>query len=316
MGTHYYVVGVTPRIKGEPPEERLELEPYSRKRYDIAKFPTEARPSGSGYTCREFAFSSLGLLITSSFPENSKRDLVFGIRCFGEMYTKISHMFTDKKDVTKISKFLSEIMGVKFRLKFHVTKSQNELPTDLRLRFLGGTKPLDGYVDIYINSWENRGVNLMNNRMSAICAILRESRIMNGIVTGTIHDKESFMGELLRISNDRRQKNDDSYDCYTLTQFSNYARYQIMESIKVNLAGFGNTDGSDHYSMFKLAVFINFADKFPDLSISTYNGPASFARSTVNEKSLKEFKKVVKFHKLPLVTLKLLYRESTREELR
>lgn len=305
MGTHSYYMDVFRKTKEEKPPtiNSLGFHRFSRcatgdfsEIEEVADIPTmDERRYMELFTCRE-------LLLNESYIwqpvfENPVHNYMVGIRCHGELYHEISLLMSrDKDSRKKLKTVLEDIFGIKLELRHGILTEDVARRTfgNYRISYADGTKECLGYVTLYLSSIENVGVSTIDCGVSAILALLKESRIINGILSGEITDRKSLCVALVRIAMDRANKTDDSYNCFSLlgiTYNTSSTMTEVKSRIREALSVRSNDDGSDWFSITNLAVFCYVFRSLQGYSVySGEGGPSSFIMEHSSRKLFSEFR--------------------------
>ena len=291
MGTHSYYLEVFRQTKDKrlPTINSLGFHRFSR--YATGEFEDietvgetpalDDRRYMELFTCRE-------LLLNDSYiwhPVFGKpvHNYMVGIRCYGELYSNTSALLhKDKDSKAKLKAVLEGIFGIKLELRYGTLTEDTARRTfgNYRIDYGDGEKTVLGYVTLYLSSWENVGIPAIDSGVSAILALLKEERIITGILSGTITDKKSLCIELVKIAMARASRIDDSYNCFALvgvTYNTASTMAEMKRRIREALTQRSNDDGSDWFSMTTLAVFCYVFKTLQGYSVhSGEGGPSSF----------------------------------------
>lgn len=293
MGTHHYRLEVTRKYGGRR-LSALSFTLLDENHTSSTRKLLEGKPSNVIYRkevgCRERIMDFMRPMDSWFFGRGNTTDLLFGIRCYGEMYAKNGKIIKKYDGGDKaISKFFSKIFGMKFIIK------TDDIPESrARFDFIGRTSHKFHYggtiterdnlttITVYLRSKDNKNIPLSDTKISAVLALLKESRIIGKILEGEISSPAELANELFSISADRANQKDTSYDYMGWFGGSsgNYTFEQMVERGKNQLSGYENTDGSDWISIAYLAVFVCLAcfSKSSFAVISSSSGPATFAK--------------------------------------
>lgn len=290
MGTHTYLLEVFRKDKDKPlpTPNSIGFHKYSSCSAgdidDILEDFSEEQENRymEEFTCRE-------LLLNDSYiwypvfhePENN---YMVGIRCYGELYSIVSEFLQcNKESKSLVKKVLEDVFGITVEIKYGALSQllARRVFGNYIMEYGDGYKKVLGYVSLYIPSLENTDIPALDCGVSAILALLKEPRIISGILQGKINDKQDVCKELIKISRDRHEKIDDSYNCLALTRISSLTARTMTElksSIREQLFYRNNDDGSDWYSIANLAVFCyGFRSYFTGYDVSTNEGgPSAF----------------------------------------
>lgn len=245
------------------------------------------------HTCRETLLEDNPDIYAAIFDSEEIGDYnkILGIRCTGEMYTTTSRILRSKKNYREIfSKFIEKVFNLNCEIRCGILKNK------LRISYKNGSKRVDGFVTLYLPSVGNEDLSGGDLLISSILAILREPRIIKGILSGEINDKRSLCKELVKISVDRAYLKDSSYECFTLV--SGYFSQSKKENLRYILQELNypiNGEGSDWLSIILLSIFIFEYDGFKEqLSFSgNGTGPADFILENSISTEFEKFKDFV-----------------------
>lgn len=248
------------------------------------------------FTCRELLLNDSG--IWQAVFQQKEYNVMMGIRCYGEMYTIVSELLLkNKNSKSLLKKIVEDIFGITVEFRYGTLNQTlaRRVFGHTEIEYKDGQKSIRGYITLYFNSWANGHISALDCGISAILAILKEPRIISGILDGSILDKKSMCKELIKIAVDRAGKNDDSYHCFSLVGVTS-STYMSMEGLKAEirnyLANIHNEDGSDWLSIAFLAVFCYISSTLD----SGYNlfsgdaGPADFIMENGTRTMFSEFR--------------------------
>jgi|SRR5688572_652000 len=290
MGTHNYLVEVFRKDVGETPPtmNSLGFHRYSRTSTgditDLFYSGMDEPRYMEEYGCRESLLGDSGVF--ESVFDRPNGQMMLGIRCYGDMYSATSKILrSSKTSKESVIKFIESVFGIKMQIRYGLLEQR------LASRVLGNnyisflkkgerkTKNLNGYVTLYFSSWENAGKSSIDCGISAILALFKEPRVIRGVVQGWINDKKTLCDELIRISVDRLNLEDTSYECFTLAGYSGNTHQEydkLMERIKEQLYTIHNDDGSDWLSIVLLSVFCFIYSELENEVFSGQAGPVDY----------------------------------------
>lgn len=202
--------------------------------------------------CRELIIQDIESLHDMYCQEEN---YVFAIRMGGEQHDKVSRQLQSKERCGLVKDILSLALRLdNFELKsgkFTTLKSKNYWRPfeDCLAKRRSERKEVPFFVDFYTDNGSINGGEFPV-KLSALIALLREPRIISGIVSKKIVEPLDIIRELLKIAEDRQQEKDDSYLCWHLSSYGN--DYDIKRQLRFP----GNDDASDGYSIGMLALFI------------------------------------------------------------
>lgn len=227
---------------------------------------------------------------------------IFGIRCYGEQYTTVVKEITktkpDKKAVLEtIAKVLSESFELNISLDYGSTDA-DAMPGEYRFTYLDlrgreHTKSCNRTVTVYIKTWENKEVTLLNPKVSGVLAVLREPLIISRIVSGKITDKESLIDAISRIALARLTGKIAGYYCMNLACCDYEEIDIVLREITSELKSIHNDDGSDWYSMLHLGIFLFSLDKESEeessSTVENCSGPVDYAEDKLSDSTKRKF---------------------------
>lgn len=201
--------------------------------------------------CRELVIQDIQLLRESYQREEP---YIFAIRMGGEQHDKVSRLMQGKNKCALVEKVLSNTLNLR---DFEIRSGKFSTPTsnnywrpfnDTTVKRKSEIKPIPFYIDIYTNN------ELIDDpefpvKLSALIAMLREPRLIQGILDGSVVTPADIAKKLLEIAEDRQKKADESYICWKLSP------YGTDDDIKRQLDSADNDDASDGYSIAVLALF-------------------------------------------------------------
>lgn len=268
MGTHVYAMEIV-----KVPRENTEIYPNIISFRTISeKYDTSSRYIDlyrkeyrneyceryfSTYTCREVLASDLSSIIQmedGKLINNDSIKCLLGIRAMGETYTDVAKTVQKESGSANVSSFLSKLFGFPIEVTYGFTSKES---TSIKFRASGEidrignggkkeVKKVNGHINLIVNMDEFGDGARKHLIISSILALLRETRIIGGILSGEITTLRTLIIALYKISLDRLEGKDTSYDCWLLGE----------TNIEDALDHSGNVDGSDYYSMSELALFI------------------------------------------------------------
>ncbi len=296
MGTHNYRLQITGKGEGKD----LNVLPFQNFLAENTEQMSHvaARPKDYIYLrdvgCRERVMDFLRDSSSMFFKKDS--NLLMGIRCFGEMHAKIHDMMKKRKGSEKlVSNVLSKLLGITLVIRLGETDIKDKVFSAKHLgrqyhTFLDDkgkkiVREYYGYITVYLRSHRNQNIRVFDTRVCAALALLREERIISGILSGTFVSNRDISRQLFSISMDRAERLDSSYDCFALIGLGDSikALSENIRGVKESLAGNFNTDGSDWLSIFWLSMYILFVEDEERLGnfgvASSVSGPSIFART-------------------------------------
>lgn len=304
MGTHNYRMQMTGKGDGKDLSALLFEQFREENTNDYSGFWGHAKNWTFSHDvgCRERVMDFLRACSTGFFHGESQ--LLMGIRCYGELYAKNAEIIKQHPGAAKkISDFLSRVFDMVFVVRINETK-----PEEVAKKHLGrvkhtftdenGNTVVRTYyknITLYLRSYRNKGIKLSDVRISSVLAILREERIINGILSGEIKNVHDLSRELFMISFDRVQSKDFTYDCFALAGVGDSVKLhsKIMSDVRSSLSGTGNTDGSDWLSILRLAMFVEFQAETPtgnNFGVTcSFSGPAQFSDERISVTFKREF---------------------------
>lgn len=300
MGTHNYRLQVTGKYKGGRfsalPFDMLDTNnTNSWSTFDSDNSRIYSRDVG----CRERVMDFLRDISSRVF-RSDRDDLLVGIRCFGQMHSKVAQIIGESdSNAERVENFLSSMFGMRYKIRVvnleHENLNRFHLNKKTYSYTVAGqtvTTKLFHVVTLYFQSKNNHAIPLSDCKVSAALAILREPRLISGLLDGSLHDGKTFCREILRLAWARIRGKDDTYDCVTLTSLGNAApaRSTLLDRVSEILKRSNNTDGSDWKSMVYLAMFCYMCFFPPDnMPITTdSSGPASFAENRCTQTQMRE----------------------------
>lgn len=305
MGTHSYSVHVFAKKRGKtlPTERSMPFERYSKTACgDVLEITETEDWIGNPienpetrymeeFSCREFMLRDSGVW-DEVFNGHSSLNFMVAIRSHGEMYTDTSKIFRNNKGTDiKFSQLIKETLGLTITLRAGIMKEKT-LGYHTYIEISDYNRRVDGFVTIFIPSWENTGGYRLGIQISAVLALLKEPIIISKIAKGEISDKKSLCKELIRIAYARMNKKDSSYECYALLGIDGKAfssRDELLSLIKDQLRYMFNDDGSDWISIALLSVYF-FAGSELNFDAS---GPVDAVESGTTKTIMKNFKEYV-----------------------
>lgn len=270
-------------------------------------------------TCRESLTTTLNDFTSFLFNEDTyeKGEYTFGIKCLGQMHSNVSRILLKNK--SNIKKFSQAINGI-FHTEFEITCQEKEIVPFVKQK--RASEDFYGTINIFIKSKRDYRFPCL---ISALIAILREERIVKGILNDSINSTESLVKELIRISSDRLLGKDNTYFCLFLIDNIYNNKSQALNQIKKSLSTEKNTDGSDWYSIFMLSIFVYFySKKYREIDdyYSDYGGPVDFVEnvSDVDERGflfpfVKMLSKLDEFKIVSTVYSKKYYKDDNPAEI-
>jgi len=297
MGTHNYRLQIT----GAGNAGKLSVLTFDAFRtINTQSMSAFYKNRGSVYSrdvgCRERVMDFLKEAGGNFFNTTDK--LLMGIRCFGELYNKNSAIIAENPNAEKIlNKFVSKVFGINVIIK------TEEIDINSPALFLGKKKHIymnerrtkkvtmeyPRVITIYLRSHRNQNIFLVDCRISALLALLRERRLVSGILEGKIKSYEDVCRELVDISIGRVTGEDDSYDCLSLIfsgADSERSFKELMMSVKMSLSSPNNTDGSSWNNILWLSMFIFWINNHNNRKvpvITNSSGPADYAEAHLPE---------------------------------
>lgn len=247
----------------------------------------------SSVHCREQVVKRVRGIVNKTFTGND--NVILGVRAFGEQYTTVAELLSkisrknnssQKKTAEFLRDFINRVFRINLDLEFGIipkSKLKNSLAFSVTFPGKNGesvTRACNHQITLYMNSWENVDTALIDVKVSAILALLREPILVDKIFSGEIFDHISLARETMKISLSRATKKDDSYFCVSLSGIESNLK-ALQNRMKNVLAHRDNSDGSDWESMSRLAVFFYtiYETKTKD-KVSTENGPANHVEKT------------------------------------
>lgn len=245
-------------------------------------------------SCRELILD----VVEPAFSESST--MYSAIRCFGEQHHRVAGVFRRKRGSSAlVSKVLTEILGTPINVSYgflgkNAKPADNPFARSSVLNMGGKSKKVNGYVTLYMPYTDTHPTDeLLFLIVSTVIALLREPRVIKGILNGSITDAKSLAIALLDIARDRKYQLDNSYNCWMLSGTTQ------KSSILHALSNYEyNGDGSDYASIAALAFFIlAYTGKDTRLytpDINEVNGPISYLDTYVEDSQIRDTVSMVK----------------------
>jgi hypothetical protein len=203
------------------------------------------------FSCREVLARSLSQLFFEGGKRivcNKETKCLVGIRALGETYTDVAKVIQASSGSASVSAFMSKLFKIPITLTYGFS-SEKSTPQQFRpggvLKLYGKEKKVNGHINMLLDLDEFDSTTNLHIVISTILALLRETRIISGILSGEIKTLKTLIRELYKISKDRAYGKESSYDCWALGV-----------DTEDELSHSNNADGSDYYSIAKLALFI------------------------------------------------------------
>lgn len=203
------------------------------------------------FSCREILARALSQLLFESgtkIVENKDTKCLVGIRALGETYTDVAKVIQKDSGSASVSAFMSKLFKIPVTLTYGFSTDKSTIqrfrPGGI-LSLHGKVKKVNGHINMLLDLDEVSSVKNLHIIVSTILGLLRETRIISGILSGEIKTLKTLVKELYKITKDRAHGNDSSYDCWLLGG-------DIAEALKT----VNNSDGSDYYNIYKLTMFI------------------------------------------------------------
>lgn len=245
-------------------------------------------------SCRELILD----VVEPAFSESST--MYSAIRCFGEQHHRVAGVFRRKKGSSAlVSKVLSEIFGTPISVSYgflgkKAKPTDNPFSRNSELSMGGKSKKVNGYITMhmpYIDAHPTNGILFLI--VSTVIALLREPRVIKGILDGNVTDVKSLTISLLDIARDRKYQLDNSYNCWMLS--GSIQKQSILHALS-NYEY--NGDGSDYASIAALAFFIlAYTNKGTRLSVpdtNDVNGPISYLDDFIEDSQIRDTVNTVK----------------------
>lgn len=257
MGTHKYIIDLLKSEEEEPAKKLGFRTSYTNGVGSTSDFLEYVRGEDSKvrfiktYGCRERVCDDLVNLISGTLRLHKDKHYLYGMRCLGEQYHVVAELLKNVENSDqKLAGFFTELFGIKLGIYHNfMTESTpsyvQRFTSNLKIKSGEKTKSVAGYINIYYRLALVDKVKPITMIISAVAALLKEPKIIEKIIDGTITDAEGVVEKLLEISFDRYCGKDFSYDCWNLG--FNPREYLMNPN---------NNDGSDYLSMFKLGLFI------------------------------------------------------------
>jgi hypothetical protein len=260
MGTHTYLLEVIKIPKETTNYEGIITFNQFNEKYDTNSNLSRMYYSDYGeeicernyqtFSCREILASTLSRLFFESgtkIVNNKDTKCLVGIRALGETYTDVAKVIQKASGSASVSAFMSKLFKIPVTLTYGFSTDKSTVQRFRpggTLTFGGKTKKVNGHINMLLDLDAFDSLKNVHIVISTILALLRETRIISGILSGEIKTLKTLIRELYKISKDRGYGRESSYDCWLLGN--------LVESLKYK----NNSDGSDYYNIAKLALFI------------------------------------------------------------
>lgn len=219
--------------------------------------------------CRDILCSGIRDHFVPAMKETLQRRSLSGVRCFGTVYNQLARYFLEDKSRTEVvENFIWKNFGIKLYIESSIFEGEekcDEFPTEPSFTYQSEshnkliTEDVRGYLTLYFKSWENYPELMKVSILSWILEFFREYRLIGEIVDGNITDIRGLARGYLRLSIDRKAREDTQYLQYGFVNksYTDKTYLQVLSSIMGNLAGGFNSEGSDSVSMLYTAVYVS-----------------------------------------------------------
>ena len=306
MGTHRYIVeAVAGENPGKEDVQFLVANPYATNNpSNFGSNTGEVARFLISHGCREaLVHHAEAYLPTFRSKLRKNKDVLIGYRMFGEQYSAVAILLKNygvAKFRTIFPKVMETAFGIKLSCEFGLVSKTNtaqKLPVMRHIEYTDSSgklakKPNHLFVTIYLKLSENKRAKLLPIVISTISAILREPMVIQKIMDNEVTDANSLAKALTQVSVERANARDSGYHSVSFSG-GNRMEPLMTNTIRNNLARSSSSDGSDWYSILKLATFVYYFSSQQFVGNRGINGPVNYMADHWNPSFLQNFRRDV-----------------------